>query len=135
MRCHLVYIKGMQSSVKISIFLISVMWKLWHTYSISILRSDIHILISKVVLINIYIQYTGFVWSGAGLLISWEQDTTTLVVGGDSRTVRLWDLKAERRTIELPTTGDSTTVVTAIHSHQAGKLWIFIASKQVFLQH
>nr|UBK23765.1 regulatory-associated protein of mTOR-like [Macrobrachium rosenbergii] len=60
---------------------------------------------------------------GAGLLLSWEQDTKTLVVGGDSRTVRLWDLQAERRTMELPTGGESKTIVTAIHSHQAGP-WI-----------
>ncbi|XP_069979013.1 regulatory-associated protein of mTOR isoform X2 [Penaeus vannamei] len=60
---------------------------------------------------------------GAGLLLSWEQDTTTLVTGGDSRTVRLWDLQAERRTMELPTGGDSTSFITALHSHQAGP-WI-----------
>lgn len=54
--------------------------------------------------------------------MSWEQDTETLVMGGDSRTVRLWDLRAERRTMELPTGGDSTTVITAIHSHQAGNV-------------
>nr|XP_053641674.1 regulatory-associated protein of mTOR-like isoform X1 [Cherax quadricarinatus] len=60
---------------------------------------------------------------GAGLLMSWEQDTTTLIMGGDSRTVRLWDLQAERRTLELPTGGDNTTVITAIHSHHAGP-WI-----------
>ncbi|KAG0712344.1 Regulatory-associated protein of mTOR [Chionoecetes opilio] len=58
-----------------------------------------------------------------GLLMSWEQDAATLVVGGDSRTIRLWDLKAERRTAELPTGGDATSIVTALHSHQAGP-WI-----------
>ena len=58
--------------------------------------------------------------SGVGLLMSWEQDTATMVVGGDSRTIRLWDLKAERRTSELPTGGDTSSNVTALHSHQAG---------------
>ncbi|KAG7167191.1 Regulatory-associated protein of mTOR-like [Homarus americanus] len=60
---------------------------------------------------------------GAGLLMSWEQDTATLVIGGDSRTVRVWDMQAERRTMELPTGGDNTTVITAVHSHHAGP-WI-----------
>ncbi|MPC18779.1 Regulatory-associated protein of mTOR [Portunus trituberculatus] len=46
-----------------------------------------------------------------------------MVVGGDSRTIRLWDLKAERRTSELPTGGDSSSIVTALHSHQAGP-WV-----------
>ncbi|XP_063861372.1 regulatory-associated protein of mTOR-like isoform X1 [Scylla paramamosain] len=58
-----------------------------------------------------------------GLLMSWEQDTATMVVGGDSRTIRLWDLKAERRISELPTGGDSSSIVTALHSHQAGP-WV-----------
>lgn len=52
--------------------------------------------------------------------MSWEQDTATMVMGGDSRTIRLWDLKAERRTSELPTGGDTSSIVTALHSHQAG---------------
>nr|XP_045605742.1 regulatory-associated protein of mTOR-like isoform X2 [Procambarus clarkii] len=60
---------------------------------------------------------------GAGLLMCWEQNTATLVMGGDSRTIRLWDLRAERRTMELPTGGDNPTVITAIHSHHAGP-WI-----------
>lgn len=57
---------------------------------------------------------------GVGLLMSWEQENGTLVIGGDSRTLRIWDLHAERRTAELPTGGDSNTVITALHSHQAG---------------
>ncbi|KAK3870949.1 hypothetical protein Pcinc_016478 [Petrolisthes cinctipes] len=58
-----------------------------------------------------------------GLLMSWEQENGTLVIGGDSRTIRIWDIHAERCTAELPTGGDSNTVITALHSHQAGP-WI-----------
>ena len=67
-------------------------------------------------------NYLCLSFPGVGLLMSWEQDTATMVVGGDSRTIRLWDLKAERRTSEQPTGGDSSSIVTALHSHQAGVL-------------
>ncbi|CAL4161869.1 unnamed protein product, partial [Meganyctiphanes norvegica] len=60
---------------------------------------------------------------GTGLLMSWEQDSTTLAMGGDSRTVRLWDMQAERRTQEITTGGDSNSYITALHSHQAGP-WV-----------
>ncbi|KAK7086926.1 hypothetical protein SK128_000698 [Halocaridina rubra] len=70
---------------------------------------------------------------GTGLLLSWEQDSKTLVLGGDSRTVRLWDLQAERRTVELPTGGESKTFVSAIHSHQAGP-WIVAGFSDGYLR-
>ncbi|XP_076029609.1 regulatory associated protein of MTOR complex 1 isoform X2 [Oratosquilla oratoria] len=69
----------------------------------------------------------------AGMLMSWEQDTSMLVVGGDSRVVRLWDLREERKTAELLTGGDITSFVTALHSHQAGP-WIVVGCSDGYVR-
>ncbi|KAF7337789.1 Target of rapamycin complex 1 subunit mip1 [Mycena sanguinolenta] len=49
---------------------------------------------------------------GAGLVMDWMQNTGLLLVGGDSRTIKVWDAQTETPTLDLDTNSDSP--VTAI---------------------
>ncbi|TPP39676.1 Regulatory-associated protein of mTOR, partial [Fasciola gigantica] len=47
----------------------------------------------------------------AGLVVSWNQATTQLAVGGDSRIIRLWDCERESRLRDIPTGADACVTV------------------------
>lgn len=54
----------------------------------------------------------------AGVLLSWEQWTQTLMTAGDHRAIRFWDVEREMRAFDIPTGTDAS--VTAIDSTFAG---------------
>ena len=66
--------------------------------------------------------------------MSWEQDQHTLVVGGDSNTVRFWDLEQERKVLEIKVDNAKTdNVITALHSKDNGKSIKFHLHSILFL--
>lgn len=49
-----------------------------------------------------------------GIKVSWEQKTRLIAVGGDSKTIRLWDASTELKLIDLPTNADTGGAVTCL---------------------
>jgi len=62
---------------------------------------------------------------GSGLVLDWKQSTGSLLVGGDSRVIKVWDAQTETQSLDLDTNSDSP--VTAIVS-DSGSSQTFIAS-------
>ncbi|KAJ7163422.1 hypothetical protein C8R43DRAFT_879598, partial [Mycena crocata] len=60
----------------------------------------------------------------AGIVMEWEQSTGTLIVGGESRIIRVWDAYTETSSMDLNT--NSENPVTSIVSHDS------IAHSQIF---
>jgi WD40 repeat protein len=54
-----------------------------------------------------------------GLLMKWDFEREWLLVGGDTKVLRLWDVKTELRKGDWPTGHDSP--VTSIDSHRCGE--------------
>lgn len=52
--------------------------------------------------------------ASSGLVVSWEQQTLTMVVSGDVRVVRFWDAEQELRVRDIPT--DCNSCVTSLSS-------------------
>ncbi|KII94228.1 hypothetical protein PLICRDRAFT_101175 [Plicaturopsis crispa FD-325 SS-3] len=62
---------------------------------------------------------------GSGIVMDWRQSGGSLLVGGDSRLIRLWDAHTETQTMDIDT--DSESPMTAIASDQ-GAPSTFVAS-------
>jgi len=62
---------------------------------------------------------------GTGLVFDWKQSTGSLLVGGDSRVIKVWDAQTETQTLDLDTNSESP--VTALAS-DSGSSQTFIAS-------
>lgn len=54
--------------------------------------------------------------SGSGLVVSWEQQTGTLLASGDVRFIRVWDTHREMRMQDIPTGADSCVTSLACDS-------------------
>ncbi|EGO19096.1 hypothetical protein SERLADRAFT_454001 [Serpula lacrymans var. lacrymans S7.9] len=61
---------------------------------------------------------------GSGVIVDWKQSSASLLVGGDSRIIRVWDANSETQVLDLETNSDSP--VTAIVSDN-GPSSMFIA--------
>ncbi|KAJ2926719.1 hypothetical protein H1R20_g10361, partial [Candolleomyces eurysporus] len=60
---------------------------------------------------------------GTGMVIDWRQAAGTLLVGGDSRVIKVWDAQTETQGLDLDTNSDSP--VTSICSdHQSNQTFI-----------
>ncbi|KAF8167286.1 hypothetical protein B0H34DRAFT_792028 [Crassisporium funariophilum] len=62
---------------------------------------------------------------GVGVVMDWKQSAGTLLVGGDSRVIKVWDAQTETQGLDMDTNSDSP--VTAIVS-DSGASQTFIAS-------
>ncbi|RDX50537.1 hypothetical protein OH76DRAFT_1512681 [Lentinus brumalis] len=62
---------------------------------------------------------------GSGVITDWKQYGGTLMVGGDSRIIRVWDAHTESQVMDLETNADSP--VTALVS-DSGSSFVFLAS-------
>jgi len=62
---------------------------------------------------------------GSGIIMDWKQTGGTLLVGGDSRIIRVWDAHTETQVLDLDTNSDSP--VTSMMSEQ-GSSSTFLAS-------
>ncbi|KAI0327680.1 hypothetical protein GY45DRAFT_1327330 [Cubamyces sp. BRFM 1775] len=62
---------------------------------------------------------------GSGVVTDWKQAGGTLLVGGDSRIVRVWDAHTESQVMDLETNSDSP--VTSLTS-ESGSTSLFLAS-------
>ncbi|KAF8808186.1 hypothetical protein BYT27DRAFT_6605724 [Phlegmacium glaucopus] len=62
---------------------------------------------------------------GSGLVLDWKQSIGSLLVGGDSRVIKVWDAQTETQSLDLDTNSESP--VTAIVS-DSGSSQTFIAS-------
>ena len=45
----------------------------------------------------------------SGMILSWSQESSTLIASGDVRHIRLWDVKSEKKIQDIPTGDDTTT--------------------------
>lgn len=63
-----------------------------------------------------FLQRTIVFFSGArGISTCWQQRSQTIVVGGDSKSIRLWDAESEMKKCDIPTGLNScvSTLTTA----------------------
>ncbi|KAI8799977.1 hypothetical protein BJ742DRAFT_860427 [Cladochytrium replicatum] len=53
-------------------------------------------------------------WEGVGMVAEWQQSTASLLVGGDSKLIRIWDVEKEIcvQDIQTRTTGSVTTLTS-----------------------
>ncbi|PPQ79360.1 hypothetical protein CVT25_002630 [Psilocybe cyanescens] len=61
---------------------------------------------------------------GSGLVMDWKQSGGSLLVGGDSRVIKVWDASTEQQGLDLDTNSDSP--VTSI-AHDVGSSKTFVA--------
>ncbi|CAH0389097.1 unnamed protein product [Bemisia tabaci] len=54
--------------------------------------------------------------TGSGLVTCWDQLTQSLLVGGDSRYIRIWDADKELKTVDIPTGADSSLTSLSLGS-------------------
>lgn len=55
-----------------------------------------------------------------GLLAKWDHEKERVLTTGDSKVVRIWDVKSEMRTGDWPTGHDCA--VTSLDFHRSGKI-------------
>jgi len=63
--------------------------------------------------------------NGSGMIMDWKQSAGSLLVGGDSRVIRVWDVHTETQVLDLDTNADSS--VTSMMSEH-GSSSTFVAS-------
>jgi len=63
---------------------------------------------------------------GSGLVMDWKQSAGTLLVGGDSHVIKVWDAQTETQGLDLDT--NSKSPVTSIMSDYNGSSQTFVAS-------
>ncbi|XP_064478039.1 regulatory-associated protein of mTOR-like [Ornithodoros turicata] len=59
---------------------------------------------------------------GAGMVLDWDQESTTLIASGDVRVIRIWDTEQERKILDMPTGTDSP--ITSLSTDHEGSLLV-----------
>lgn len=59
---------------------------------------------------------------GAGMILDWDQESTTLISSGDVRIIRMWDMQQERKVLDMPTGTDYP--ITSLSTDHQGSLLV-----------
>ncbi|OWA52977.1 Regulatory-associated protein of mTOR [Hypsibius exemplaris] len=65
---------------------------------------------------------------GSGVVFSWEPPTQHLIAAGDAKIIRVWNMTAEQKVIDIPTRLDCS--VTTLSSEPTGSNGVFAAGYQ-----
>ncbi|KAF6748431.1 hypothetical protein DFP72DRAFT_576071 [Ephemerocybe angulata] len=60
---------------------------------------------------------------GSGMVIDWRQNAGTLLVGGDSRVIKVWDAQTETQGLDIDT-GSESPVTSICSDHQSNQTFI-----------
>lgn len=59
---------------------------------------------------------------GAGMVLDWDQQTTTLIASGDVKVIRVWDTGQEKKILDMPTGADYP--ITSLSTDHQGSLLV-----------
>ncbi|XP_050029406.1 regulatory-associated protein of mTOR isoform X2 [Dermacentor andersoni] len=59
---------------------------------------------------------------GSGMVLDWDQETTTLITSGDVKVIRVWDTNQEKKVLDMPTGADYP--ITSLSIDHEGSLLV-----------